>query len=483
MEIKNSKRHQIILILGLIGVFFLIYSPLSAKAAQDNRDVLFISSYSESYESVPQQLKGIQSALEKDVILEIEYMDTKRFDTAENKRLFYEHLSYKLKNLPPYEAIIVGDDNALEFVMAYHDELFPNIPVVFFGINDWERAKKAAALPLFTGMVEKFSMDETIRIAKTFNPDATKVIGIVDATLTGQGDEGQFLMTQSDFPDMSFSVLNASEYRFEELGPILESYEDDVILLFLSVSEDKTGAYLSLNNGYKLLRDHVKIPIYRTSIGGIGDGILGGKLVDYEAFGRISGELVMDVLNGKSMENMELIEDTPYYYIFDYELIKKYDIPEHLIPEDAVLINKEESLLERYWTIFLGIGIIVVFLLIVSLILIADNLKRRKIQKELSESNDKLKSAYAELEKTEDILRQQNDKFLNLANNRVMDSLISLAHSLKLEITAEGIEEWDQYLQLKQGGCDYIQGYLFSKPVEADAAEKLFDHPFIMLNE
>ncbi|WP_423055657.1 EAL domain-containing protein [Acetobacterium carbinolicum] len=213
------------------------------------------------------------------------------------------------------------------------------------------------------------------------------------------------------------------------------------------------------------------------------DGILGGKLVDYEAFGRISGELVMDVLNGKAMENMELIEDTPYYYIFDYELIKKYDIPEHLIPEDAVLINKEESLLERYWTIFLGIGIIVVFLLIVSLILIADNLKRRKIQKELSESNDKLKSAYAELEKTEDILRQQNDKFLNLANNRVIDSLISLAHSLKLEITAEGIEEWDQYLQLKQGGCDYIQGYLFSKPVEANAAEKLFDHPFIMVNE
>ena len=76
-----------------------------------------------------------------------------------------------------------------------------------------------------------------------------------------------------------------------------------------------------------------------------------------------------------------------------------------------------------------------------------------------------------------------NDKFLNLKNNKVMDSLIMLAHSLKLKITAEGIEEWDQYLQLKRGGCDFIQGYLFSKPLDSLAAEEIFNKIFVLADD
>jgi EAL domain-containing protein (putative c-di-GMP-specific phosphodiesterase class I) len=68
-----------------------------------------------------------------------------------------------------------------------------------------------------------------------------------------------------------------------------------------------------------------------------------------------------------------------------------------------------------------------------------------------------------------------NDKFLLSDNIGVMDSIISLAHSLKLKITAEGIEDVDKYLQLKKGGCDYIQGYLFSKPLKSDEIEKIYN--------
>jgi EAL domain-containing protein (putative c-di-GMP-specific phosphodiesterase class I) len=68
-----------------------------------------------------------------------------------------------------------------------------------------------------------------------------------------------------------------------------------------------------------------------------------------------------------------------------------------------------------------------------------------------------------------------NDKFLQSENTEVIDSIISLAHSLKLKITAEGIEEMDKYLLLKNGGCDYIQGYLFSKPLPADEIEQIYN--------
>jgi len=72
-----------------------------------------------------------------------------------------------------------------------------------------------------------------------------------------------------------------------------------------------------------------------------------------------------------------------------------------------------------------------------------------------------------------------NDKFLELKNIKVMDSLISLAQSLNLEIVAEGIEEVEQYKRLKVAGCTYIQGYIFSKPLEATDAEKIYNYNFL----
>lgn len=72
-----------------------------------------------------------------------------------------------------------------------------------------------------------------------------------------------------------------------------------------------------------------------------------------------------------------------------------------------------------------------------------------------------------------------NDKFLEFENVKVIDSLIFLAKSLNLEVTAEGIEDAAQYKRLKAAGCHYIQGYLFSKPLEVEDVEKIYDDNFL----
>ena len=72
-----------------------------------------------------------------------------------------------------------------------------------------------------------------------------------------------------------------------------------------------------------------------------------------------------------------------------------------------------------------------------------------------------------------------NDKFLNKDNLATMDNLIALFHTLDLPIVAEGIETKEQYEKLKSKECDYIQGYLFSRPVSAQKIEKTYDKNFI----
>jgi diguanylate cyclase (GGDEF)-like protein/PAS domain S-box-containing protein len=54
-----------------------------------------------------------------------------------------------------------------------------------------------------------------------------------------------------------------------------------------------------------------------------------------------------------------------------------------------------------------------------------------------------------------------------------VELIILLAHKLKLQVIAEGIESTRQLDHLHELGCELGQGYLFSQPVEAKAAELL----------
>jgi EAL domain-containing protein (putative c-di-GMP-specific phosphodiesterase class I) len=55
----------------------------------------------------------------------------------------------------------------------------------------------------------------------------------------------------------------------------------------------------------------------------------------------------------------------------------------------------------------------------------------------------------------------------------IVAAIISLAKSLGMRVTAEGIETEDQMKHLQRLDCDQGQGYLFSRPLPREAAEAL----------
>jgi EAL domain-containing protein (putative c-di-GMP-specific phosphodiesterase class I) len=59
----------------------------------------------------------------------------------------------------------------------------------------------------------------------------------------------------------------------------------------------------------------------------------------------------------------------------------------------------------------------------------------------------------------------------------LVQTIISLAHSLKLNVVAEGVETEEQSRLLRLLGCDEMQGFLFSKPLPAHLFESRFLAP------
>jgi EAL domain-containing protein (putative c-di-GMP-specific phosphodiesterase class I) len=57
----------------------------------------------------------------------------------------------------------------------------------------------------------------------------------------------------------------------------------------------------------------------------------------------------------------------------------------------------------------------------------------------------------------------------------IVQKIVAIAHDLGMAMTATGVETAGQLAQLRVLECEYGQGYLFSKPVEGEAARKLIE--------
>jgi diguanylate cyclase (GGDEF)-like protein/PAS domain S-box-containing protein len=61
----------------------------------------------------------------------------------------------------------------------------------------------------------------------------------------------------------------------------------------------------------------------------------------------------------------------------------------------------------------------------------------------------------------------------NSANTTILEAVVSLAHSLGLEVTGEGVESAEQLELLRGMGCDFAQGYHLARPLPSEEVERL----------
>ena len=65
-------------------------------------------------------------------------------------------------------------------------------------------------------------------------------------------------------------------------------------------------------------------------------------------------------------------------------------------------------------------------------------------------------------------MMDQND-----SSKKYVSMIISIGHVLDLKVISEGVESPEQIVVLKKIGCDYIQGFVWGKPMPPEEAEQL----------
>lgn len=389
-HMKNHKVEKgcilavILFVLLCIGGSF----PVNAKETGRGR-VLFISSYSYAWETIPQQIEGIKKSLGDDVTIDYKFMDTKNVDTAENVHLFYKSLSYYLSQVPAYDVVIVGDDAAYNFVLVYR-KIFGNTPIVFEGVNNVSKALAMDYNPNVTGIIENQTYGNTIALAQKIYPEAAHIVAIVDNTVTGLSARKEFYSYKDEFPDLEFSDINASEFSQKDLIKSVESFDESTILLYILCSNDKDGNVYASAESVQMLSSRAHIPMFSGISIGMGKGLLGGEIVSHEEMGEIAGEMALKILNGEPCENMDVITDSPMTYCFDETVMKRFGISRSMLPDDAKIINHEETFMEQYGKVIRITSVIGGIMVLFIIWLVRDNMHKRKVNDTISSLNKKL---------------------------------------------------------------------------------------------
>jgi len=163
----------------------LLWMQAPVHAIAKERNVLFISSYSLSSPSVRKQIDGIKEGMSNDVYLYYEFMDSRTISSDQYVEQFYQYLVNKYSDMKDIDAVIVGDDDALQMVLRYRTGVFKDLPVIYESVDSSTRAELAHSLGM-AGLSENITIMDNLDVAVQMFPRADQILAVTDESKSGQ---------------------------------------------------------------------------------------------------------------------------------------------------------------------------------------------------------------------------------------------------------------------------------------------------------
>lgn len=379
-----------LVILALLTVLLSATSP----AVADPPRVLFLSSYHPAFPSLSDQISGLEQPLEKGgATLDVEFMDSKRFHDDTNLANFTTLLRHKLRHSPPYDVLVVGDDNALNFAIKHKDTLFAGLPIVFLAINDVGNALLLAKKHGITGVLETVSLNETLKLMHKVMPDLKNTVVVTDTTPSGQGDLARLKHAMQMRRGDPYTILDLSKTTWQELPARLRALDPHDAILLLSAYRDYSGAIKNFHDGLQVLLRNAPCPIFHLWAHGIGEGILGGKVISFTEQGRLAGELALRILNGEDPALISVIGGgRANVTLFDRDVMQRFGIDRDRLPKGAVLLNDKPPFHSLNRSLLLNTGVVILVLILTISYLLSINRKRALAEKQAHQSQERYRT-------------------------------------------------------------------------------------------
>ena len=368
--------------------YFLLFSIffVSFLQASQNKEVLLIHSYHKGYAWTDDISSAIEKSFKehKNIELTTVYMDSKRIDDS----IYLDNLAKLYKQQfsnRPFDLIIISDNNAFDFISKYYEYLFKDTPVLFCGINDYNKdSLEKLYFKDISGVAEAVDVERNFELISKLHPNIKNLLIINDKSITGLAVKKDLTKIIEKYKK-EFDIEYTDNLEISDLKTKVSNLEKgNSAILFVLLFKDTTGKYFTYKQSFEEVRKVSKVPIYGLWDFYLNSGMVGGLLTSAVAQGQTVSKMAIEVLNGKDIKDIPVVEESPNIYIFNYNELKRFniDIPKYI--ENPIIINEPRSIYKEHKNFFI-ITIIIILLLSIIVVILKVNIKRReKLELELS---------------------------------------------------------------------------------------------------
>lgn len=412
----------------LISLFLLlILFPRHLFAASglhgaDVQRVLVLNSYHPGYvwgESVMAGIRQVFDGMERHVTIHYEYMDSKHYQPEEIFAALRKLYRIKYQRLS-FDVIIASDNNALNFLLEYRDELFPGVPVVFCGVNGFEPAMIEGRVG-FTGIAEDYDLKGTLDLALKMFPETRHMaaVGGVSTSSTINRKRLQRLMPQ--YRDR-VNFIDLSGLNPLELGERLRSLPEDTVVIYISYYLAPDGTTFTVRESTSFVFENTNLPMFSPWEYTLGHGVLGGMMLSGTHQARRAAEVAKRILGGEPPSSIAVQRQSIIRPVFDYRRLRQFGVSLSSLPEQSVLRHEPRTFYYRYRSLVWGVIAFILYQFAVILVLMHIIARRKRAEASLRLEESRLE-ALLELSRMpetsmENLMRTAVRKAVHLTGSR-----------------------------------------------------------------
>jgi signal transduction histidine kinase len=446
----NREYFRTVFVVMLLVLVTPLAAPESlAQQVTKSKRVVVLYWYDKNFAGHVRWDQGFQSALDAAGSIEYypEYLEANRFPGANQSQILQNYLKQKYADLPP-DVVVTQSEVSLDFLIKYKDDLFPQVPVVFYSGGRPSPATLTAR-PNLTGVVVYGGFKKTIDSALAIQPQAEQLFvisGSLDhdkrfettarAQLTGYEERIKI----NYLTDLSPAELRATIARVPERSLILYVWQQAL---------DERGKLLESADILSSISEISPVPIYGMSSNLVGRGIVGGYVYTPEAGAARVAEITLLIAGGRRAQDIpvESIQTIP---MFDWHELQRWQISENKLPAGSLIEFTQLTVWQQYkWRI---LGVVALLLLQTAFItvLLVERGRRRRAKEALDQLNAELESRI-----------EQRTAALNAKSRELEAFAYSVAHDLKAPL--RGIDGYSRLLledyadRLEGDGRNFLQ--------------------------
>ncbi len=332
---------------------FLALTGLGASGAEPKR-VLFIHSFGRGFEPYHTVAGLFRTELASQMAEPVDFfeasLESARFTGLDQESPLLGYLQAQFAKRPLDLVVPIGGP-AAQFVQKHRQQLFPDTPMLIaadqrlFNPNSLTTNDAAALTVNQPGL--------TLEMLLHVLPEVTNVVVVM-----GNSAIERFWSTEirGDFQSytnrVSFDWLN--ELPFSEMLKRCAALPPRSAIFFPLLFVDAAGVPHLEEHAMLRLHKTANAPIFGIWINQLGQGILGGRLMDIEEYSRTAATAAARILRGESPGSIKIPPQRPGPPEFDWRELRRCGISEARLPSDSVVRFRQRGVWERYWWLICG---------------------------------------------------------------------------------------------------------------------------------